>query len=216
MSTKEEKKAIPAKEKKELSKKDKTIQLIRKIIYIVLFSAIIGCFIYLSNKYTNEEPEIKKISDYYEIEETSMYQVINGSEMINKIKKGTNIIFIGSETSDWSKKYIEIITPIFKTFDIETVYYYDLNNDKAQKNSNYYDIKELLKGSLTTTDGSKSNLLAPSLYIIDNGEVKYYNTETVAMRNTTTPNTYWNEERKTNFKIELEDALLNYYLNNTK
>lgn len=216
MSTKEEKKAIPAKEKKELSKKDKTIQLIRKIIYIVLFSAIIGCFIYLSNKYTNEEPEIKKISDYYEIEETSMYQVINGSEMINKIKKGTNIIFIGSETSDWSKKYIEIITPIFKTFDIETVYYYDLNNDKAQKNSNYYDIKELLKGSLTTTDGSKSNLLAPSLYIIDNGEVKYYNTETVAMRNTTTPNSYWNEERKTNFKIELEDALLNYYLNNTK
>lgn len=216
MSTKEEKKAIPAKEKKELTKKDKTIQLIRKIIYIVLFSAIIGCFIYLSNKYTNEEPEIKKISDYYEIEETSMYQVINGSEMINKIKKGTNIIFIGSETSDWSKKYIEIITPIFKTFDIETVYYYDLNNDKAQKNSNYYDIKELLKGSLTTTDGSKSNLLAPSLYIIDNGEVKYYNTETVAMRNTTTPNSYWNEERKTNFKIELEDALLNYYLNNTK
>lgn len=216
MSTKEEKKAIPAKEKKELSKKDKTVQLIRKIIYIVLFSAIIGCFIYLSNKYSNEEPETKKISDYYEIEETSMYQVINGSEMINKIKKGTNIIFIGSETSDWSKKYIEIITPIFKTFDIETVYYYDLNNDKAQKNSNYYDIKELLKGSLTTTDGSKSNLLAPSLYIIDNGEVKYYNTETVAMRNTTTPNSYWNEERKTNFKIELEDALLNYYLNNTK
>ncbi len=216
MSTKEEKKAIPAKEKKELSKKDKTIQLIRKIIYIVLFSAIIGCFIYLSNKYSNEEPETKKISDYYEIEDTSMYQVINGSEMINKIKKGTNIIFIGSETSDWSKKYIEIITPIFKTFDIETVYYYDLNNDKAQKNSNYYDIKELLKGSLTTTDGSKSNLLAPSLYIIDNGEVKYYNTETVAMRNTTTPNSYWNEERKTNFKIELEDALLNYYLNNTK
>lgn len=216
MSTNEEKKAIPAKEKKELSKKDKTIQLIRKIIYIVLFSAIIGCFIYLSNKYSNEEPETKKISDYYEIEETSMYQVINGSEMINKIKKGTNIIFIGSETSDWSKKYIEIITPIFKTFDIETVYYYDLNNDKAQKNSNYYDIKELLKGSLTTTDGSKSNLLAPSLYIIDNGEVKYYNTETVAMRNTTTPNSYWNEERKANFKIELEDALLNYYLNNTK
>lgn len=216
MSTKEEKKAIPAKEKKELSKKDKTIQLIRKIIYIVLFSAIIGCFIYLSNKYSNEEPETKKISDYYEIEDTSMYQVINGSEMINKIKKGTNIIFIGSETSDWSKKYIEIITPIFKTFDIETVYYYDLNNDKAQKNSNYYDIKELLKGSLTTTDGSKSNLLAPSLYIIDNGEVKYYNTETVAMRNTTTPNSYWNEERKKNFKIELEDALLNYYLNNTK
>lgn len=201
--------------KKELSKKEMILNFVRKIVYLILFSLVIFCFIYLSNKYSNQEEELKTINDYYkDIEETDLYETINGTQMINKIKNGCNIIVIGSETSDWSKKYMEIITPIFKTFDIDKVYYYDINNDKAQKNSNYYDIKELLKGYLTQTDGSNSNLLAPSLYIINNGEVKYYNTDTVAMKNTIEIEEYWNEMTKTEFEIELQQALYKYYLNN--
>ena len=201
--------------KKELTDKEKKIAIIRKVLYLILFSLVIFCFIYLSNKYGYQEKTVKTINDYYKnIDNTDMYETVNGTQMINKIKNGCNIIVIGSETSDWSIKYMELITPIFKTFAIDKVYYYDINNDKAQKNSNYYEIKELLKGNLTQTDGSKSNLLAPSLYIIDNGEVKYYNTDTVAVKNTIEIEEYWNETRKNDFEIELEQAIYKYYLNN--
>ena len=94
------------------------------------------------------------------------------------------------------------------------MYNYDINNDKSQLNSNYYEIVKLLKGSLTTTDGTDSNLLAPSFYIIENGKVLYYNTDTVAMKNTEKPSDYWTEEQKTIFSNEITDAINKYYLNN--
>ena len=216
MSTnkKDDKKAIPAKDKKVLTKKEKTLSIIRKIIYLLMFALVIFGFVYLSNKYENKDTEVKYITDYYKDLKSEKYEVINGTQMINYVKRGKNIIIIGSETSEWSKKLMTIVDPIFDTFGIDKVYYYDINNDKAQKNSNYYKIKELLKGSLTTTDGSNSNLLAPSIYIVDNGKVLYYNTDTVAMKNTIEIDEYWNEENLIKFQIEFEQALVNYYLNN--
>ena len=179
-----------------------------------MFALVIFGFVYLSNKYENKDTEVKYITDYYKDLKSEKYEVINGTQMINYVKRGKNIIIIGSETSEWSKKLMTIVDPIFDTFGIDKVYYYDINNDKAQKNSNYYKIKELLKGSLTTTDGSNSNLLAPSIYIVDNGKILYYNTDTVAMKNTIEIDEYWNEENLIKFQIEFEQALVNYYLNN--
>ena len=94
------------------------------------------------------------------------------------------------------------------------IYYYDIINDKAQANSNYYELVELLDGYLTTTDSSDKNLLSPSLYIIDNGKVKYYNTDTSAMKNTDTAKDYWTLEQEAIFYNELTDAINKYYLNN--
>mgnify|MGYP003299276226 CR=1 FL=1 len=96
----------------------------------------------------------------------------------------------------------------------EVWYHYDINNDKAQLNSNYYAIVNLLKGSLVTTDGTDSNLLAPSFYIIKDGKVLYYNTDTVAMKNTEKPSKYWTEEEKQEFNTEITNAINKYYLNN--
>ena len=194
----------------------KTKGLVRKGIYAVLFILMIAAFIYLSEKYAgNADDPIRTINNYYDMEvDESKYEIVTGSKMINLIQEGNNIIIVGSNTSEWSKEFMVQIDNILKENKIDKVYYYDLNNDKAQKNSNYYKIKDLLKGSLTTTDGSKSNLLAPSLYIIKEGEVKYYNVDTVAMKNTIEVKDYWNEEKEQEFKEEIEEAINKYYLNN--
>ena len=91
--------------------------------------------------------------------------------------------------------------------------YYDIINDKAQGNSNYYKIVEKLDGYLTTTDTSVNNLLSPSFYIIENGKVKYYNTETSAMKNTDTVEDYWTLNQEFKFKDEITNAINKYYLN---
>ena len=178
----------------------KTKSTIRKIIYIILFAVMIFAFIYLGNKYINDDKDkVKLINDYYENIKSDKYEVINGAKFISLIKEGNSIVFIGSKTSYWSKEYIKQLDKVVNSLDIK-IY--------------YYDIKDLLKGSLTTTDGSNSNLLAPSLYIFDNGEVKYYNTDTVAMRNTETIETYWTQAQQTKFEIEVTNAINKYYLNN--
>ena len=149
----------------------KTKSIIRKVIYGILFLLMILAFIYLGDKYAdNSKTKTLTINDYYSELKSDRFEVVYGSKMISLLKEGKNIIFVGSKNSEYSKKYIEELNIILDQLKIEKVYYYDIVYDKSQKNSNYYEIRELLKGSLTTTDGSKNNLLAPSLYIIDNGE----------------------------------------------
>lgn len=192
----------------------KTKCIIRKIIYGILFIAMVFAFIYLSEKYaSNSDPKILTINDYYGDLDTDRFEVIRGKMFISLIKKGKNIIFVGSSTSEYSKKYIEILDEILEENKIEKIYYYDINNDKSQKNSNYYDIRELLNGSLSTTDGSNNNLLAPSLYIIEDNDVKYYNIDTVVMKNTDTVESYWTEEQIQSFKEEITESIQKYYLN---
>lgn len=187
---------------------------LRKIIYIILFLAMACTFVYLSEKYaSNSERKIYKINDYYSENKNEYYEVISGTKMISLLRNGKNIIFIGSSSSIYSQKYIEEIDEVFNKLKIDKVYYYDLNNDKYQKNSNYYEIKELLKGYLVATDDSDTNLLAPSLYIIDNGKVLYYNIETSAMKNNETIENYWSEEQEFIFQGEITNAINKYYLN---
>ena len=186
---------------------------IRTFIYIIVFIAMIGCFIYLGNKYTKtEEPKIS-ITDYYPKIENKNFKIVKGRELISLLKKGKHLIVIGNKNSEYSEKYLEEINKIVTDLKIDEIYYYDLINDKVQGNSNYYEIVELLDGYLVTTDTSRKNLFAPSFYIIDNGKVKYYNVEAVATKNTDTIETYWTQEKEFIFNYETTEAINKYYLN---
>ena len=141
--------------------------------------------------------------------------VAQNEKFINLLENdGKHLVVIGNHKSEWSKYYVEELDKVIEVSDIKNVYHYDINNDKAQLNSNYYAIVNLLKGSLVTTDGTDSNLLAPSFYIIKDGKVLYYNTDTVAMKNTEKPSKYWTEEEKQEFNTEITNAINKYYLNN--
>lgn len=190
--------------------------LLRKAIYLVLFIALGVCFVLISEKYKdNSKPDIIEISDYYEGLNDKQYTVIGGFKFINLLENdGKHLVVIGNHKSEWSKYYVEELDKVIEVSDIKNVYHYDINNDKAQLNSNYYAIVNLLKGSLVTTDGTDSNLLAPSFYIIKDGKVLYYNTDTVAMKNTEKPSKYWTEEEKQEFNTEITNAINKYYLNN--
>lgn len=190
--------------------------LLRKAIYLILFIALGVCFVLISEKYKdNSKPDIIEISDYYEGLNDKQYTVIGGGKFINLLENdGKHLIVIGNYKSEWSKYYVEELDKAIEVSDIKNVYHYDINNDKAQLNSNYYAIVNLLKGSLVTTDGTDSNLLAPSFYIIKDGKVLYYNTDTVAMKNTEKPVNYWTEEEKQEFNTEITNAINKYYLNN--
>lgn len=186
---------------------------LRNFIYAVIFIAMIGCFIYLGDKYTTKEVPKITITDYYKNVKNNKFKIVKGRELISLLKKGKHLIVIGNKDSDYSEKYMEEINAIVTELEIDKIYYYDLINDKVQGNSNYYEIVELLDGYLVTTDTSRKNLFAPSFYIVDNGKVKYYNVEAIAMKNTDTVQTYWDQEKEFSFNYEVTNAINKYYLN---
>ena len=192
----------------------KTKDLIRKGIYGIIFIAMLAAFIYLCNKYAgNSEVKVLTITDYYKEIKKDNFQVISGNKFIELFDEGKYIIVIGSSESVYSQKYITEVNKIIEELGIKDAKYYDIINDKVQGNSNYYKIVEKLDGYLITTDSSVNNLLAPSLYIIENGKVKYYNIETSAMKNTDTVEEYWTLTQEFKFKEEITNAINKYYLN---
>jgi hypothetical protein len=192
----------------------KTKSILRKIIYLILFGLMIFAFVYLSEKYKDNSIEkIPTIKDYYTNADESIFTVKRGGEVIQVIKNGKQLLLIGNSTKESSQKYIEEIESILKELEIDSANYYDLKNDKDQKNSNYYEIRNLLEGYLSTSDSSDRNLLSPSFYIIENGKVQYYNTDTSIMKNTDKLENYWTEEKEIEFRTEITSAINKYYLN---
>ena len=187
---------------------------LRKIVYLCLFALIMGAFVYLSKKYeAPQEEKVIEFSSYYEGIETDKFNIIKANTLLKQLKNGKYIIFIGNHTSSWSEAYAYILTECLEELNIR-ISYYDLDSDKSQKNSNYYKIRERLKNHLVSTDDNDSNLLAPSLYIVDNGKVKYYNVATSAVKNTTKIEEYWTNYNKESFKREIKKNIKRYYLNN--
>ena len=131
-------------------KKDKNP--IRKIIYILLFALVIFCFIEISKKYSqNTIQQTILFSDYYENENNDYITVINGNEAIRKIRKGKHIIFIGNSNSKWSKAYASELNRLLNNLGKDgiiskddSIYYYDLADDKQQKNSLQFHILQIL------------------------------------------------------------------------
>ena len=201
--------------------KDKKKCLIRKIIYFILFALIILGFLGISKKYANNHLEqIVEFKDYYPEETKTYIQVINGNETARKIKKGHHIIFIGNSDSKWSTAYAKELNKLFNNLvedgilsKDDNIFYYDLANDKYQKNSKYYDIRRYLKGALVTIDDDENNLLTPVLYIVKDGQIEYYNIDTVAMKNKDEISDYWTEEHELMFEEEITEAIQKYYLN---
>ena len=192
-----------------MNKKD----MLRKVIYAILFILIIVAFVYIGEKYTKEDKIETVISDLYDGIDDKNFKIVRGKQTIDLLKKGHNIILMGDKTSKYSKKYIEEVSSILKELKIDNIYYYDLINDKAQENSNYYKIIELLEGNLISTDLNENILLTPSLYIVNNGKVEYYNTYTAAPKNTDELKNYWAKEKEEEFKKEVKDAIKKFYLN---
>ena len=192
----------------------KTKSIIRNIIYFILFALMIFAFVYLSEKYKDNSVEkIPTIKDYYSNIDESSFTIKRGVEVIQVIKNGKQLLLIGNSANENSQKYIEEIEVILKELSIEKANYYDLRFDKEQKNSNYYEIRSLLEGYLSTSDTSTRNLLSPSFYIINNGKVEYYNTDTAIMKNTDKLANYWTEEKELEFRVEITNAINKYYLN---
>ena len=176
-------------------------KILRRIIYTVLFIALIVGFVYLGEKYKdNSKVKTFTVEDYYSDISSDYFEAVSGSKLINILKdKNSHLILVGSSKSVYSQKYIKEINSIIKELNVGKVIYYDSYNDKSQKNSNYYEIRKLLDGYLTVTDGSDKNLLAPSFYII--------------MKNTDNPDKYWTEEKEIEFSSEITGAINKYYIN---
>ncbi len=183
----------------------------RKLGYFFLYALVILAFIYLGTKdynlvtYASDGERFN--GDYNEIPRNNPFVYLNSTELIELLNNGSGIVFMGNKENVWSESYAKYLYEIASDIDVEKIYYYDVKKVKLLKNRNYYNIIKALEGKLIETDDSVNNLFSPSLYIIKDGEVVFYDNTTAVVNNDLEVDTYWDSSNIYKFKEKIITAI---------
>lgn len=183
----------------------------RKLGYFFLYALVILAFIYLGTKdynlvtYASDGERFN--GDYNEIPRNNPFVYLNSTELIELLNNGSGIVFMGNKENIWSKSYAKYLYEIAEYLGLKEIYYYDVKKVKLLKNRNYYNIINALEGKLIETDDSVNNLFSPSLYIIKDGEVVFYDNTTAVVNNDLEVDTYWDSSNVYKFKEKIITAI---------
>jgi len=179
---------------------------IRYAIYFVLFTILIGLFIYLGEKDFKDEKNIsdsQRFASEYNIDNNNVFTYIYGSQTVDIIKNGSGIIFLGFPSNDWAKYYVKYLNEVLKENSVRKVYYYDLLKDRTKYTKYYRELESLLSDYLYELDNGVVRLSTPALIIVKNGKIVCFDDETSLERNNMSPDYYWSVDKIDSFKNKI-------------
>ena len=178
------------------------------VISIILFIIFIAGFIYIGtiDFEKNKENSCQKGSciNYYN------YEYIKANEAYDKIKKDNIIILFGVKNNAFVDYYKDIVGLTAQSTGIDTIYYYDITDDRTSHNGAYESIVEYMSDYLTKLDNGVVNIYGPTLFIKKNGVVIYFDDEAAFVKANQSVTNYFNEYQSNLLKINLEAAFNDY------
>ena len=183
------------------------------VIYLLIFCVLIWAFIYLGTKnYKNDINSDKERfdMDYSLVDKDNVFVYANNFDVRSAMQSGNTIVFFGNNKSEWVNHYASILNSAANNTGIEKILYYDFFEDRNVKNGTYEKIVDLLKDYVKTNDEGLKNIYAPTLVVIKNNKVFYFDDETSFVEGNITPEYYWSINNKDIKQGELENIFINY------
>ena len=188
-----------------------TEQMIVSIILFVLF--IVG-FIFIgtmdfSKKEVNDNE--KFASEYKDvIDKDNVYTYVNSQDAYVEIKKDDVLILFGIKNSEWVGYYANILNSVAKDNNIDKIYYYDITEDRDNKNATYQSIVNYLSDYITHLDDGTINLYGPTFFAKKAGKVIYFDDSNAFISGNISASDYWNEYQTNLQKLTLNTVLNDY------
>lgn len=179
----------------------KNIVIITSLIIVIAVMALVLVFMKTDKPTINyTEDEIKFKTDYetlngtelaenyilktIDIESDNNVKYISDKDIIDKLTKGTNIIYFGWEDCNWCRSIVPTLVSTVKESEIDTLYYYNFkdlrtsyeNNTDKEKVKIYEQILSIIGSDITSQFNEESNrsgekkILAPTVVFIKDGK----------------------------------------------
>src|SRR5574344_699195 len=133
-----------------------------KIISIIIMILCIGIVVYMllrENKITDAE---KFSKEYTLVDKSNKFEYKTIDEIINILKNGTGIVYLGFPSCPWCQKYVTYLNDVSKDLKIKSIYYFDIYNDRKENTKNYQEIVNILTDYLQYNDERKKRVYVPS------------------------------------------------------
>ncbi len=176
---------------------------------IIIFAFLIFGFIYFGTLNYGEDYSDSELfaAEYKGFTEDNIFVYKSANQILNILDKD-GIIFFGNNKNIWSEKTATMINEVATKNNIEEIYYYDFFEDRTNNNGNYELIVEKLKNYLNIDDTGNSEMYAPTVIVVKNGKIIFYDDSTSFVRGDITPDELWNEELETIFMSSFENSLI--------
>ena len=184
------------------------------IISIILFVLFIIGFIYIgtmdfSKKEVNDNE--KFASEYKDvIDKDNIYTYVNSQDAYVEIKKDDVLILFGIKNSEWVGYYANVLNSVAKDNNIDKIYYYDITEDRDNKNATYQSIVNYLSDYITHLDDGTINLYGPTFFVKKGGKVIYFDDSNAFISGNISASDYWNEYHTNLQKLTLNTVLNDY------
>lgn len=188
----------------------------KNYLYAILFIFLIAGFIYIGTRdYNIPKDDEKNINRKLETPAVDgIYSYAYSSIVYSAIKSGDCIVLFGFNDNEFIGKYASIVSEVAQSKGIDKILYYDFLEDRNNNNATYESIVNYLSDYLYKDDLGNTNLVSPSLLIIKDGEIFYYDDETSRVLTYVTSKSYWNDYNLALKQVELANVFDKYLEDN--
>ncbi len=167
-------------------------------------------FIYLGTKdyHLDVADNIRFASEYKDISKNNLYKYINENEALELLNGKTGILFLGFSSNIWSHYYADYLNEMASFHNLKEIYYYDFYKDRQLNNKTYQKIVQKLDSYLISSDTNKKELSAPTVVMIKNGEIVYFDNEILYLTGDIKPEEYFTDYRKNLIRMNFDKAIL--------
>lgn len=174
----------------------KKLKIIIPVVVIIVIALVVGFFIFNGN-------DAKKFAKEYGIGEDNPFVYKDAKEVVDILKNGTGVIYMGFPECKWCQAYVKILNETAKEKGMEKIYYLNIKNDREKNTKEYQEIVDQLRGKLAYTDEGKERVYVPYVAFVVKGKVIDHDSETSEITEDITPDQYWNREQKERLQIKL-------------
>lgn len=184
----------------------------KKLLIVISAIIIIGggilLYFVLNNK-DNENDNVRFAKEYADsqVGEDNVFVYKNIDEIINILKYGTGVVYLGFPECPWCQAYVKYLNETAKDANIEKIYYFNILEDRKNNTEKYQEIVSILGDNLQRDDEGNLKVFVPNVSFVVNGKIIGNDYETsLDTKGFEKPSDYWTEEEVS----ELENTLSGY------
>ena len=183
-------------------------KLLIEISAIIIIGGGILLYFVLNNK-NNENDNVRFAKEYADsqVGEDNVFVYKNIDEIINILKYGTGVVYLGFPECPWCQAYVKYLNETAKDANIEKIYYFNILEDRKNNTEKYQEIVSILGDNLQRDDEGNLKVFVPNVSFVVNGKIIGNDYETsLDTKGFENPSDYWTEEEVS----ELENTLSGY------
>lgn len=175
------------------------------IIAVIIVLGFLGLisFYYLNLTKVTDASKFKE--EYSNVSEDNVFVYRTDKEIIDILKHGTGIIYLGFPECPWCQAYVSYLDEVAKETKIEKIYYLNILEIRKNNTKEYQEIVSLLDNYLSYDEEGKKRIYVPAIVAVKEGEIIGFDDETSHdTKGYETPEEYWKNEDLDGLKAKLE------------